>query len=83
MKAAAKVGSFADVGLGLGVAAAEQKYGWCRGDGGEEFRVAIWAEFEALGQHEIIVSKIFTPETRGKFLATDSRGSLRIRQQKS
>ena len=52
MQAAAQVGGFADVGLGLGIVAAQQEYGGRGGDGGEDFRIAIGSEFEALGQHQ-------------------------------
>ena len=51
LQAAAQVGGLADVGLGLGIVAAEKEDGRRGGNGGEDFRVAIGDELEALGQH--------------------------------
>ena len=55
LQAAAQVGGLADVGLGLGIVAAEQEDGRGGRGGGEGFGVAIGDELEALGQHEVIL----------------------------
>ena len=51
LQAATQVGGLADVGLGLGIVAAEEEDCRRRGSGGENFRIAIGNEFQALSQH--------------------------------
>ena len=55
LQAAAQVGGLADVGLGLGIVAAKEED--CRRgrSGGEDFRIAIGDEVQALGQHWAIL----------------------------
>ena len=55
--AAAKIGGLADIGLGLQIGPAQQKHGWSDGNSREDFEVTLGSEFQALGQHGIIVSK--------------------------
>ena len=55
LQAAAQVGGLADVGLGLGIVAAQEEDGGRGWSGGENFRIAIGSEIQALGQHEAIL----------------------------
>src|SRR5580700_4096964 len=57
LQAAAKIGGLADIGLGLQIGSAQQKHGWSDGNSREDFEVTLGSEFQALGQHGIIVSK--------------------------
>jgi hypothetical protein len=51
LQAAAQVCRLADVGLGLGIGAAQEEDRRRVRCSGENFRIAIGDEFEALGQH--------------------------------
>ncbi len=55
LQAAAQVGGLADVGLGLGIVAPQEEDCGRGRSGGENFRVAIGDEFQALGQHWVIL----------------------------
>ena len=55
LQPAAQIGGLADVGLGLGIVAAQDKDRRGGRSGGEDFRVAIGDEFQALGQHSGIL----------------------------
>ena len=46
-----KVGSLADVGLGVRILAAQKKHSRGRGYGGEDLGVSFRAELDAFGQH--------------------------------
>ena len=52
LQAAAQIRRLADVGLGLGVRSAQKKHGRGRRDRGEDLRIPLRREFQALGQHE-------------------------------
>ena len=55
LQAAAEVGGLADVGLGVGIFAAQEEDSRGRGDCGEDLRISLRDEFQALGQHEVIL----------------------------
>jgi len=55
LQTAAQVGGLADVRLGLRIVAAEEEYCWRGWSGGEDFRIAVGNEFQALGQHVVIL----------------------------
>ena len=74
MQAAAKIRGLADVRLGLCVLAAQQEYRWRGRDGGEDFRIAFGGEFQALGQHAIILVRIYRGERLLPRIHADSHG---------
>src|SRR5579859_6493199 len=57
LQAPAKVGGFADVRLGVGVRAAQEKYSGDGGDGGEDLGVSFRPELNAFRQHKLILSQ--------------------------
>jgi hypothetical protein len=55
VQAAAKVCRLAEIRLGLRVFAAQQKYGWRRGNGVENLGAIFGHELDPLGQHKVIL----------------------------
>src|ERR1700674_231428 len=65
-----KVGSLADVGLGVGILAAQKKHRRGSGYVGEDLGVSFRAELDAFGQHSTIVEEV-------KGQRSDCRGEAR------
>jgi hypothetical protein len=57
LQAPTQVGGFADVRLGVCMLAAQEEDCWAGRNGGENFGVSLWREFDPLSQHSLIVSK--------------------------
>src|SRR5438270_6656082 len=76
LQAASKVGRLADIGLGVGILAAQKKHGRSGGYGGEDLGVSFRAELEAFGRHKAIVVRL-TGEMQARFFALSSRALSR------
>src|SRR5260370_22513822 len=71
-----KVGRLADIGLGVGILAAQKKHSRGGGYGGEDIGVNFRAELDAFGQHKAIVVRL-TREMQARFYALSSRALSR------
>src|SRR6266851_2174338 len=78
LQAAAQVRRLADVRLSLFVAAKQEHGGSGRGDG-EDFGIAFRREFQALGQHEIILVRIEKKSTTEALRHGKLRFSLSVK----
>ncbi len=81
LQASPQIRSFADVGFGLGVRCPQKKHRRRCRDGGENLRIPLRREFQALGQHSIILVCERPGEHSGRTsFATDVHGFTRIDQ---
>src|SRR5437879_13922245 len=71
-----EVSRLADVGLGVGILAAQKKYSRGGGYGGKDLGVSFRAELDAFSQHKAIVVRL-TGERQSRFYPLSSRALSR------